>query len=191
MKWISQAAVLFLVIMLARVSYAETVYFKDGTKIKGRLMEKSDYYIVIEQNNRPRKYYLDLINNIEEDIVDVSVSQNIDTDKFLYTAETKVEWILKLMDVNGTRDSLKNSIATILEKAPEERKKEMEQIFNLDGLIEKLIPIFDEHYTENEIKEIVLFYESPTGQKMIKISPELMKQVSEATIRYFGERAQK
>jgi len=173
------------------LSYGETIYFKDGTKIKGKIVEDGGYYMVIEQNNRPRRYFSDLIERVEEDIVDASISENIQTDNFLFTQETKIEWILRLLQINGTRDTIKDNIAQIIESAPLGREEEIRDIFDLDGLMEEIIPIYDEHFTETEIQEIVAFYETPIGQKLLEESPDVNKKVLETTIKYFGNRSKK
>ena len=43
----------------------------------------------------------------------------------------------------------------------------MEQIF---------YPIYDKHFTEEELKDLVAFYKSPTGQKAIEVMPDLLKE---------------
>lgn len=37
--------------------------------------------------------------------------------------------------------------------------------------IELLTPIYKKYYTQEEIQDIIAFYESPTGQKMIEVQP--------------------
>ena len=66
----------------------------------------------------------------------------------------------------------------------------MRQIFDVNGLMEELIPIFNDHYTEQEIMELIAFYESPTGQKVITETPLIMKKIMKTTIHYFGKRSQ-
>ena len=43
----------------------------------------------------------------------------------------------------------------------------MEQIF---------YPIYDKHFTEEELRDLVVFYKSPTGQKAIRVMPDLLKE---------------
>jgi uncharacterized protein len=43
----------------------------------------------------------------------------------------------------------------------------MEQIF---------FPLYDKHFTETELKELVAFYKSPTGKKFISVVPQLTQE---------------
>ena len=36
------------------------------------------------------------------------------------------------------------------------------------------IPVYDKHYSEAEVRELVAFYKSPVGQKVISLAPQLM-----------------
>jgi len=40
-------------------------------------------------------------------------------------------------------------------------------------LIELVVPIYDRYYTRDDIRELTRFYESPVGQKTIKVLPKL------------------
>jgi hypothetical protein len=44
---------------------------------------------------------------------------------------------------------------------------------------EEMIPLYDKHFTQDEIKELIRFYESPTGKKLIQVTPELTKELME------------
>ncbi len=46
--------------------------------------------------------------------------------------------------------------------------------FDVNEFIEMIIPIYDKHFTHEEIKQLIAFYESPIGKKMIKVQPQLM-----------------
>lgn len=39
-----------------------------------------------------------------------------------------------------------------------------------------LFPLYKEHYTAEELKEVIAFYQSPVGQKMVRLSPQIMQQ---------------
>ena len=36
--------------------------------------------------------------------------------------------------------------------------------------------IYDKYYTEKEIKDFIVFYKSPSGQRYLSLSPEIMKE---------------
>ncbi len=42
-------------------------------------------------------------------------------------------------------------------------------------LINELVPIYDRYFTESEIKDLIKFYESPVGKKMVLNQPLILK----------------
>jgi hypothetical protein len=49
-----------------------------------------------------------------------------------------------------------------------------------------LVPIYDKHWTDEDVKGLILFYETPLGQKMITVLPQVMAESQEAG-RKWGE----
>lgn len=65
----------------------------------------------------------------------------------------------------ATRTQHMNSILTL-------SKKMFNKILNED-----VVALYDKFYTENEIKDIIVFYKSPTGKKLIEKMPEMEKEI--------------
>lgn len=53
--------------------------------------------------------------------------------------------------------------------------KEARKEMNMEEFVEMVIPIYDKHYTEDEIKELIAFYNTPVGKKTIQVMPALMQ----------------
>jgi uncharacterized protein len=49
-----------------------------------------------------------------------------------------------------------------------------------DELIDLVVPIYDRYYTLEEIGDLTRFYQSPVGQKTIKVLPKLSAEAIEA-----------
>ena len=45
-----------------------------------------------------------------------------------------------------------------------------------DELIDLTIPAYAKHLTHDEIKELIKFYESPVGKKLVKVQPQIMQE---------------
>lgn len=43
-------------------------------------------------------------------------------------------------------------------------------------MMDDMALIYDEHFTDKEIKDFIVFYKSPSGQKYLSLSPEIMKE---------------
>jgi len=66
----------------------------------------------------------------------------------------------------------------------EEKKGELKKKFTLDEYIKRLIPIIDKYFSTEELKEIIKFYSSPSGRKMLDLTflDEVGKMGTEMTI---------
>ena len=55
-----------------------------------------------------------------------------------------------------------------------------------DDLMKVILPIYDRHFTHQEIRQIIAFYESPLGRKISTTLPEIQQESVEAG-RAWGE----
>lgn len=47
---------------------------------------------------------------------------------------------------------------------------------NPDELISKIVPIYGKHLSEEELSQLVKFYETPVGKKLISVQPLIMQE---------------
>ena len=50
------------------------------------------------------------------------------------------------------------------------------QISAKDGLIDRVVPLYDKHYTQGEIRTLIQFYETPLGKKVTALRPQIAKE---------------
>lgn len=50
---------------------------------------------------------------------------------------------------------------------------------SLSDLIEMLVPVYQKHYTQSELKQIIKFYKTPIGKKLAATTPQIMKESME------------
>ena len=50
------------------------------------------------------------------------------------------------------------------------------QISAKDGLMDRVVPLYNKHYTHNEIKTLIRFYETPLGKKVTALRPQIAKE---------------
>ena len=104
------------------------------------------------------------------------------------TSSSKREKILSLIDVSGTRESMDAMFTQIISEAPPEEATKLKGVFNLDEIIERFIPVYDKYFTEEDLTELITFYKSPVGKKLIKVTPQLMEDSMTVSVQYFRER---
>ncbi len=104
--------------------------------------------------------------------------------------ETK-ELVRRLLEANGTRDSLTRIMEEIIKDAPEEKQASLRNLLRSDALIDQVIPIYAKYFTVAELKELVAFYKSPVGAKNLQLTPKLMTDVMATTAKYFQDNSPK
>ena len=169
-------------------SSAETIYLKDGRVIKEKIVKKGPYYIITEANNIPHKYFDGQIDRIEEDGMDTS---GIEFEQFeeLGMPIAKAKLIVSLVNVSGVRRNMEQSVQQVIARVPEENKAQYEQLFNIDEIIERLIPLYDKYYSEADLQGVIAFYESPSGKKTLEVTPEIMKESVGVLVDYVKEKS--
>jgi hypothetical protein len=90
-------------------------------------------------------------------------------------ARDKEESIRRLLELMMPRDRFNQMLKEVLSllktampRVPEKIWQEVitELKLNADTMLQIYVPIYDEHYTSDEIKQLITLYESPFGQKI-------------------------
>lgn len=95
----------------------------------------------------------------------------------------KIKDIKRLLELTGAADmgiqalgssmqGLRNSNPNI----PEEFFTEFQKQFNAELIVTNIAPIYDKHFTHEEIKELLKFYQTPLGKKTISTMPKIMEE---------------
>ncbi len=176
--------VAFFLVLISATARAETIHLKDGRVVIGKILQRSAYYILVEgKRGVPDRYYRDQIDFIEEDVPEedlITASLYFDD-----IPDDKVKLIVKLFIVMGLKDNIEASWKTLLAKAPAERREELKNLLDIEKFLEKIVPIYDKYYDKEDLQVIVDFYSSPAGKKFLKASPNVMREVIQASIDYF------
>jgi len=70
----------------------------------------------------------------------------------------------------------------------EEYVERIQQRVDVDSLLYQMIPLYNYHYTREEINGLITFYETPLGCKLTKVLPHVMEE-SAATFTTLGQAA--
>lgn len=103
-------------------------------------------------------------------------------------SEEKKEKILTLIDVSGTRESMESMFSQIISEAPPEEAAKLKEVFNLDEIIGKFLPVYNKYFTDVDLTELIVFYKSAVGKKLIQVTPLLMEDSMTVSLEYFKER---
>jgi uncharacterized protein len=106
--------------------------------------------------------------------------------------------IRSLMELTGAREQIQDAVTNSTEQfrekliasVPNNDKGQAfinsfadsyQKKYDVDQLTEDLVQIYDKHYTDDEIKNLLQFYGSPIGQKVAAESPKITHEIQAAS----------
>lgn len=177
-----------LILFLSSAAFAETVYLKNGQVVTGKIIERKSFYIMIQVDGVPYKYYTQQIARIEEDIKgSAAQSSPLREMEVQGISAQKVRLIVELMEITDVISNMEKNLQSILARAPADQKEGLEKLFVVKKIVEKIIPVYDKYYSEDDLKGLIDFYRSPLGIKVLDAAPKILTEAAEASIQYFKE----
>lgn len=110
----------------------------------------------------------------------------------------KINSIKELMTITGaenlTQQILNQSITSMKAQFPQVPQvfwNEFSAGVTADQLINRLMPIYDKYLTDEDIKQLIAFYRTPVGKKIISVSPQIASDSLNIGQQYGKEVAQR
>jgi uncharacterized protein len=110
----------------------------------------------------------------------------------------KINNIKKLLDITGSSSLSQKMISQLFDTLKAEYPQVPEKFWQTfiaelkpDEMTKELIPIYSKYFTNEEIKGILAFYQTPLGQKTISVLPQLSRESTAIGIRYGKEAAER
>ena len=99
---------------------------------------------------------------------------------------------VKFLEVSGAVANQKVMLQNMTEQfkkmpnANQNALEDMEKIMNKEiaELNKQLFPIYKKYLTHDDLKEIIKFYESPIGKKMVKSQPMITKEAFQIGVKW-------
>ena len=95
----------------------------------------------------------------------------------------KAAEIRKLLELSGTvkitrqvMDQMISNFRTQNSTISNEFWDRFEKEVNLDELIDKLVPVYAKYYSLDDLKTLNAFYETPAGQRLLAMTPVVMRE---------------
>ena len=79
---------------------------------------------------------------------------------------------------------MKRSSKQVPESVWAEIEKEYASDMSLGKLVDMIVPIYNRHFTEEEINELIKFYESPIGKKMASVTPQIATEAMQVGMQW-------
>ena len=98
-------------------------------------------------------------------------------------AQTREENIRRLIEISKADqlgiqvlDMIMPTFQKALPQVPTELWEKLRSKIDANSLVESVIPIYSNHYTNEEILELIEFYQTPLGQKVISESSAILSE---------------
>jgi len=111
-----------------------------------------------------------------------------DVEKLFVTMHVR-EQMHNMMEVMS-KQSRQMAQEALRKRVPELSQRELDRIdemtdriqkgVDFDGMIDDMVPIYQRHLTKEDVAAMEAFYETPTGQKMLREQPEMTAEAMKA-----------
>lgn len=98
---------------------------------------------------------------------------------------TKIKNIKTLLELTGSAklgiQMMNNIIESYKRTYPDLQSAttfwaDFQKEMSIEDLISRMIPVYEKYYTDEDIKKLIAFYQSPVGKKVIATMPEVMQE---------------
>ncbi|MEH2163945.1 MAG: DUF2059 domain-containing protein [Nostoc sp.] len=115
-----------------------------------------------------------------------TIAQNNNAQEIEITTNIK-----KLLDITFTKNTFKYLISELLNNFKSEYPQAPQKFWDTfaaelkpDDLVNEIIPLYKKYFTNEEIKQLIAFYETPVGQKAITTLPQIVQDSNLIGIKY-------
>lgn len=111
-----------------------------------------------------------------------------DVERYLEVTHSR-DMMKQMMDVMAknmremTHDQLSRDRASLPPDAEERMNKKTDELLKnlpIEDMLQAMIPVYQKHWTKGDVDNMIAFYATPTGQKLLKEMPQTMAEVMQA-----------
>jgi hypothetical protein len=94
--------------------------------------------------------------------------------------------LMELMGAKGQQEQVKMMILgrfrQMVPQAPPELWEKVSRRVSSDELTAALVPVYAKHLSKDDVKELVVFYESPLGKRFVKAQTDMQQDAQQASM---------
>ncbi|GHU20973.1 hypothetical protein FACS1894164_00060 [Spirochaetia bacterium] len=98
-------------------------------------------------------------------------------------SQTKEEDIVRLLELTDTvalasqaLEAYIPQLSALVPGIPDDFWDMFREKMDMESFVQGYIPLYDHFFSHEEIKDMIAFYESPTGRKLIEVQPEMTQR---------------
>ncbi len=97
---------------------------------------------------------------------------------------SKDQLIRKFVAIYGVKENMQANFDQMTGTLKPEQAQAFRTAVRVDDIVEKLLPIYDKHFSEADLKAYIRFYTSAEGRKLVQSLPLLMKDSVDVSMKY-------
>lgn len=203
---------LFVLVMMSLVAgavHADTVHLKNGNTVEGKVIENTAEGVKMDIGGVTLTYYTDEIASIDADnpLVAAAVPEVLDREVVAQEALQsefqvpaleasavaatddlaqmgKEALIRKFVQIYGVKENMQLNFDQMVTTLKPEQAQAFRQAVKVDEIVQLLLPIYDKHFSADDLRAYIRFYGSKEGKKLVQTLPLLMKDSVEVSMKY-------
>jgi hypothetical protein len=183
------------------IAQADSVKLKNGTTVEGKIVEQTDKGIKLDIGGVTLTYYTDEVESVvkapaspeapaaqapaadpapaEAAAVQPSAPQADELDGL-----SKEQLIRKFVAIYGVKENMQANFDQMAKTLKPEQVRDFQNSIKVDEIIEQLLPVYDKHFSEGDLKAYIRFYASAEGKKLVTSLPLLMQDSVGVSMKY-------
>lgn len=190
--------------LMCSAAAADKITMRDGTIKEGRIVDENTFSYMLRVDEEDVRIFKDQVALVERSKKESKpepsallkqleqegfVSQD-ELDSLETLTDEKRKLIIRFLEINGTTQLLEKNKKEALEKVSIEQYGRVSRLLDVEGIMNVVVAIYAKHYTTDELRQTVDFFESEAGQKIINKTPQIMQEVVQASVQYFQKQLQ-
>ena len=97
---------------------------------------------------------------------------------------SKNDLIKKFVQIYGVKENMQANFDQMTATLKPDQAEAFRQSVKVDEIVELLLPIYDKHFSADELRTYIHFYSSTEGKKLVQALPLLMKDSVDVSMKY-------
>jgi len=107
----------------------------------------------------------------------MAVEDNVSQDKDKVEKYKEIRELMALTNVQqlcqNMLDRMIGSFKDAFPEVPASYWDKLKGKFKVEKIIDMIIPVYDKYFTQDDIRQLIKFYQTPVGKKIIKVMPSI------------------
>ena len=108
-----------------------------------------------------------------ENIITQSINQSDINIKKL--SDNKRMLVIELLQLVKAKKQSQQVLDSMIQTMPLDVQNTFKEALNADEMMKLVIPVYERYLTVDDLKNVITFYRSPAGNKLLEAQPKIMK----------------